>query len=352
MPSAAEGFGQQSQQQAVLDAGIELISAHEQVQFVQYQKWQFAVDGSVFWVKTNNAPLTATGALHYATDRIVDEDQTLGANQVILNSEVEITQFNNVNPQTMWIGSWPISGSGETLQVAFAQRGNYFQEADIWHYNGFAVYPALKTQIIASAADLPAGPIVSNSLPIWLSQTVYNGLTVSVYPSFLVPDNISPPYVVAHVEPSGTITLGAFPVIGPWPGQTISGSGSDPLHALASSQLCRDRVILTLYGFNNQMAISYLQQLIETSTDFELFGFANSPSIQDAKRVQVEIAALAQKKTIEILANYYQGTSDAVARRLLLSPSVSNFYILGGASNFGQAAITQAESTVAGTGTG
>ena len=36
-----------------------------------------------------------------------------------------------------------------------------------------------------------------------------------------------------------------------------------------------------------------------------------------------EIAAIAQKKTIEILASYYQSTADAIARRLILSAAVT-----------------------------
>ena len=91
-----------------------------------------------------------------------------------------MTQFNVVEPQRMWLGSWPIPGS-PPLEVAFSQRGNYFEQANIWHYSGFAVFPTLKTQVIASASDLPSGPIVSNSLPIWLSYNAF----VPVYPSFL-----------------------------------------------------------------------------------------------------------------------------------------------------------------------
>jgi hypothetical protein len=170
---------------------------------------------------------------------------------------------------------------------------------------------------VQSYADLPVGPIVSNSLPIWLGQNSF----APVYPSFLVPDNAVSPYVVAHVEPSQTDVLQNFPHY-VWPGVTVPGSGASPLHDLPSYQLARDRVRLTLYGFTNQTAIQYLAALIDYSLNTDAFGFGNSPAIRDDKRTQVEISAIAQKKTIELVANYYQGTADAIARRLILSAAV------------------------------
>ena len=131
MPTAAEASGAQSQIEAALDAGLDAISALEKVEFQRYQKWVLSVDGSVYWLATGER-MTAQGALHYATDRHQDEDQTIGANQVIFSSESEVTQFNVVDPQTMWIGYWPIPGS-PPLQVAFSARGNYFEQAVFWH---------------------------------------------------------------------------------------------------------------------------------------------------------------------------------------------------------------------------
>jgi hypothetical protein len=347
MPTASETLGNQSQLESTLDSGIASISQGEQVQFQKYTKFVLAPDSYVFWIATAQT-MTISGSLHYATDRVQEEDQTIATNQVLLTSESEITQFNLVSPTEMWIGAWPTGAV--PLQVAFAQRGAYYEPANVWHYSGFAVYPALSAQIVSSALDLPQGPIVSNSLPIWLAQTTFASTTVPVYPSFLVPDNIVPPYVVAHIEPSQTQALGAFPLVGPWPGTTIPDSGASPLHWLASSQLMRDEVTLTLYGFTNQMALQYFESLIEASADgVAPFGFANSPAISDAKRTQPEIAALAQKKTIQISANYYQGAAEVIARRLMLSASVSSIALAGGIVPIGQGAILQDEQSVAGT---
>ena len=251
----------------------------------------------------------------------------------------------------MWIGAWPVD-AGQTLQVAFAQRGPLYLEAGIWHYSGYAVFPPLSTQIVSSAASLPSGLIVSNSLPIWLALDTF----APVFPSFLSPDNISPPYIIAHIVPESTAALGAFPEVGPWPGKTIPDSGSAPLHQLGAWNLVRDEVRLTLYGFTNTMAVQYLQSVIEASVSGApdggpLFGFANSPAIIDAKRTQPEIAALAQKKQITILANYYQGDADAIARRLILSASIGSIHVIGGRPAFGTADIYQDSQTMTAVGT-
>lgn len=330
MPTAGEVIGTQSQLEAVLDAGVENLSNRQEVQFRLYNKVVVARDSYVFWVATPRTT-TVIGSLHYGSDRYQDEDQTISANQVVLSAEREITDLNAVAPGTMWIGKWPISPAGSSLpsqylQVAFSQRGFLYGPANLWHYIGYAVYPAMSSQVVDDEDDIPASPIVSNSLPIWLSQNQM----APVYPSFLVPDNIAPPYIVAHVEPSGTTAIESFPIYS-WPGVTVPDSGTSPMHELASSQFCRDEVTLTMYGFNNQQAWQYFVSLIEYSKpDDAPFGFANSPVIVDPKRTQVEIAAIAQKKTLKISANYLQGAADVIARRLILKAGIGTIVVEGG----------------------
>ncbi|MGH7716804.1 MAG: hypothetical protein ACREML_12500 [Vulcanimicrobiaceae bacterium] len=343
--SATEAMDAQRPIQAALDQGLDQLSVNQEVQFQRYAKVVLQQDGYVFWVATGQM-MTVKGSLHYATDRVQEEDQTIGTNQVLLTSEDVVSQFNVMNPASMWIGSWSVKEQAAPLQVAFAQRGNFYQQANLWHYSGFAVYPAMSTQILSSPNDIPAGPIVSNSLPIWLAQTSFAGQTVAVYPSFLVPDNIVPPYVVAHIDPAATMALGSAPFIGPWPGQMVPDSGASPLSDLAGSQLMRDDVALTLYGFSNNMAWQYLVNIYEASVSECLFGIANSPVILDEKRPQVEITALAQKKTIRILANYYQGAANVIARRLLLEAMVSHYSFLGGVLAYGQVGAAQDEQLV------
>ena len=131
--------------------------------------------------------------------------------------------------------------------------------------------------------------------------------------------------IAVNIEDERTEALAAAPTIIP-PGVEIPGPIA-PFYNFPSSQEYRDEVELTLYGFNNEMAWQYLMSLYDASLNgndgLPLFGFANSPAIRDAKRTQVEIAALAQKKTIRILANYNSGTADAIARRYILSASLT-----------------------------
>ncbi len=303
--------------QALLDLGLDGLSKNQQVTFSLYKKFVFIQDGYVFWVNAGN-PMTVNGSLHYATDRVQEEDQTIGINTMIFSSEAEITQFNDILPEYMWIAPWIPPGGTSPILIAFSRRGRFYDRAKIWHYSGYAIFPALQSQIIQSEADLPVEPIVSNSLPIWLGQ---NSLA-PVYPSFLVPDNAVPPYIVAHIDPAETICLGSFPVRG-WPGNIISGSGSAPLYNLPVSQLARDVVRFTFYGFTNQQAIQFYASLMDYSLNTDDFGFCNTPTIRDEKRSQVEIAAIAMKKTMILEASYYQSTSDAIARRLILSAAVT-----------------------------
>jgi hypothetical protein len=304
-----------SQLAATLAAGVDQISNQQVIPFQQFTKFTFEQDGYVFWVASGMTQ-QFKGSLHILSDRKQEEDETLAANHLVFTAEEEVSQLNAIAPGTMWIGTWETDNA--TLQVAFSSTGLNYRQAELWHYRGFAVYPALASQLVTSEDDLPVGPIVSNSLPIWLAQ---NSMA-PVYPSFLVPDNVVPPYITAHIEPDETIAVGAFPIYG-WPGTTEPTPVPAPLHDLPSSQLMRDTVRLTMYGFTNQQAIQFYVSLMEYSLNTDNFGFCNSPSIRDAKRTQVEIAALAMKKTLEIQASYYQGTADAVARRLILSASVS-----------------------------
>lgn len=316
MSIISEAGAAPGQLQAVLAAGVDQISNDQAVTFQQYTKSTIPTDGYVFWIATGYSAQFA-GSLHVLSERRQEEDQTLASNQFVFTAEEEVSQLNAIAPDTLWIGAWGVDGT--TLQIAFSATGMNYQQAGLWHYRGFAVYPALASQLITSAGDLPAGPIVSNSLPIWLAQ---NSMA-PVYPSFLVPDNIVPPYITAHIDPSSTIALQAFPLFD-WSGRSNPNTDPSPLYEVPSWQLMRDTVRLTMYGFTNQQAIQFYASLMDYSVNTDAFGFCNSPSIVDDKRTQVEIAAIAMKKTMVIQASYYQGTADAIARRLILSAGFSS----------------------------
>jgi len=305
MPSISESLDTQSQMAEGLAAGVGALSLNQQIMFTTYARSTIPIDGYVFYVNSGQTT-TVDGSLHYAIDRQQNEDETNDVSRVVFTALSQIDVFNQASPDTLFVGSW------NGIQFAFNGRGPYYQQSGLFHYAGYKVSPALASQLIDSAADLPTGPIVSNSLPIWLAPNSF----APVYPSYLVPANVAPPYVSAHVEPD--MTEGAhFPIVR-WPGAAEAGTDPAPLHLLPSYQLAKDRVRLTLYGFTNQMAIQYLASLIQLSYS-EVFGFGNTPVVRDHKRGQAELTVIAMKKTIDIDAWYYQTTADALARRLILS---------------------------------
>lgn len=302
---------------SALDAGVDVLKTRRSIIFTLYNKVVLSSDGFVFWVATGQT-MTVRGVLHYASDRKQEESETYVANDAILTSEEQVTEFNLAKPTQTWITPWSVSGGDATIYIAFGQREGYLGPADLWHYRGFAVFPSLSTQVVSSPSDVPAGPIISNSLPIWLAQ---NSLA-SVYPSFLVPDNATPPYISAHVEPAGTVGVQAMPLLTGFPSPPPSPLPAT-LYDLTSHQLFKDRVRLSLYGLDNQTAWQFLYSLIEYSTSTDDFGFMSPPGITDEKRTQREISAIAQKKCIAFDASYYQGAANVIARRYLLKALVT-----------------------------
>lgn len=300
-----------TQQQEGLKEGLANLAPGSSITFTEYTIYRFSEDGYVFLVKGTSTLSVTFSAIHIATERDQEIDNTIGMNSVVLDTQTEINEFNTVNPTSMWIADIAMP-DGTTIPVAFQRYGPFFANAGVYHYAGFAVFPQFGNLIVAASADLPTAPIVSNSLPIWLTQ---NSIA-NVYPSFLVPENIQPPYVVAHIEPELTKPLQPVPYY-VW---TSTGTG---FANLASYQLYYDYVQLILYGFTNAMALQFQAGLISTSIDDETFGFSGEQiSLRDDKTPQPEIAALAMKKTLSFGASYYQNTADAIARRLIVSATV------------------------------
>lgn len=338
MVSVNEFASSQSAFASAMRQGLEAIDRDQTVTFTQYQRAILPADGYLFWIKTPNT-ITVDGSLHYSINKQQNETETVSVNQVLFTAEREIEAFSAIRQDSLWIGDIASSegppcecddddleaGQIFPIKFAFSSRGGYYKQADIYHYVGTAVLPAMMSQLIENPASFPATPIVSNSLPIWLAQSRFG----HVYPSFMVPSNLEPPYIVAHIEPGGTEAVQHFPDYTPGflpnsdpppayvPGVPIPDTGTAPLYHQKSRQLASDRVRLTLIGFDNQRAQKYLSYLMQNSMDLNTFGFQNSPIIRDEKVTQVELATLQQRKTIEIVASYYQGAADVIAQRLI-----------------------------------
>jgi hypothetical protein len=249
------------------------------------------------------------GSFHYAEERRQSEDETITVNRVIFTTFQDVDDLDMVGPNTMYLGTF------DEIRFSFSQRRNYYKQANVFHYLGDAVYPAMATQIVDSRVGFDVqSRVVSNSLPVWLALNAYvhSALTpwivprqvFPVFPSFAVPDNEPPPYASIHIEPEDTESIGAAPFIDQLSGHT---------------QITQDRVRVTFYGLRNASALDFLDAVNVFSMNTDLIGLMNSPTVRDEKRAQAEQGILAQKKTAEFLVSYYQTRVNDFAQQKILS---------------------------------
>lgn len=383
-----------TQQEAVLNAGIDQIAAHQVITFTKYYRVILPLDGYLFWVNANvlagnsgipnvsllnevtpdqasmpNGPLPSCaqgaysgnsaqpgipegntaqfnqpreyrshagtargpgtikvqGSLHYDIERHQIQDQTYDINKVIFTAESPISDFDEVGPNCMFLGSFenPLASEG-TIRFSFDRRQNFFQQANKYHYIGDAVYPDLETQIIDDLNGFDTqNVIVSNSLPIWLAMNQMAPpypyparQNIPMYPSFLVPDGINPPYGVVHVRPESTQGL----------------AGRSTIRSTDSShfQLTKETVEITLLGLRNFNALDFVDYVqVMAAQDDAPFGIMNIPTIRDEKRFQNEISAIAMKKTITFDVNYLQTRMRNLAEQFIKKVNID--YIIGAA---------------------
>ncbi|TKI02737.1 hypothetical protein [Martelella alba] len=330
MANANEAFDSPSPLNSALKAGIQAISRSETVTFTKYVRFVLPLDGFVFWVNagiipTNttmydssqliarvkqtpprylNGPVTVDvdGSFHYATETMQNEDETYDRNTMIFTAESDIDPFNEIGTRVMYIGVH------DGVRFAFSQRAPLFAEAGIYHYRGFAIYPAMESQIIDRPEDLNlTSVVVSNSLPIWLSLDKF----MPVFPSFLSDANLDPPYATVEIPVESMEPLQATPYID---------------HDSSQWQLVSETVRVTIYGLRNDDVLDFLRYVQEYTLSADAaMGIMNIPIPRDEKRTQSELKIIAMKKTIEFRINYYQTRIRDIARRLILN-AVANVY--------------------------
>jgi hypothetical protein len=310
MPSIAESYDHQKPLNPPLQTGLETLSQDQEIEFTLYVKLILPLDGYVFWVRSDlvsqlmvcncwqySTPVPddgssppgptfcAKGSFHYSSQIKQGEDETMSLNRVVFTAQEEIKEFNAVGPCTMYIGEF----DKDLVRFSFSNRASFYKQADIFHYQGDAIYPALESQIIDSLDNFDVNNvIVSNSLPIWLMLNQF----MPMYPSFLVTPNLQPPYASVHVVPDSTQAI-----------------GMQPLWDIRSnhSQLVSEKVRITLYGMRNFNALDFQDYVFQYSLDNPtVLGFMNMPVMRDDKRTQSELGILAQKKVFECEINYYQ----------------------------------------------
>ena len=298
---------------ADLAEGVKAVSYDQELTFTRYVRKVLPLDGYVFWIRgdlvspPNAKVITVKGSFHYTTDRQQDEAETFALNKVVFTSLGPVDDFADINPNTMYIANY------DGLDFAFSTRGMFYNQAQIWHYRGNAIYPDMQSQIINSTPDLPdpSNRIVSNSLPVWLSLNTFTPdwpfypslpLTLTLYPSFLTPQNITPPWGTVDIGEDDTQPIASAPGFGPTQDQ---------------SQLSYDHVRVTLWGADNDIAMNFIATINQFSVDTGLFGIMSRPIIRDGKRTQTELMTIAQRKVIEYDVSYLQQNIVNFARQLI-----------------------------------
>jgi len=300
-----------------LVAGLDEISSHAVVHFTQYRRVVLPLDGFVFWLRSGS--FSQAGSLHHAAERSQDEDGTLTTDAVVFTTSEEIVQLNRSSTDTLTVGHV------EGVRYAFRRHGWFYANSNIWHYAGASVVAPLAIQLVDDPTQIdPTKLIVSDSLPAWLSLISYTPIwlnppnpLITLYPSFAVPDNLEPPYGSVHIDPDGIRALQSSPLLRPIVGVS---PGSPPINVgLLHNQLVAERVRVTLYGCNNEMAADFLDLVERYSYDQDIIGIMNMPAIRDGKRTWPEGMVLAQQKFIDFEISYIQNRNYAVATQLILS---------------------------------
>jgi len=247
------------------------------------------------------------GSFHYDSTVNQEEDALYDSNTVIFTALQEVQAFNMISYNYLYIGHY------NNLTFAFSHRGRLYEQADLYHYRGQSLRSRSLTQIVDDPSQFNPTLVVSNSLPIWLNMPnyvpPYPGFTcpIPLYPSYLVADNLPPPFGSVHIENTETIEMGS--AFGP---------------RLQQSQLVKERVKIHLYGCDNLMASDFVAFVEQYSLDWMKLGLSDSPAIQDVKQPSPEFEILSQRKLVTFEINYRQWAVRDEARQFIEHVIVQN----------------------------
>jgi hypothetical protein len=288
----------------VLDLGLDTLSYNQELTFLKFIRIVSPLDGMVWLVRSglvetpttgalNGIPyaslpdtLTVKGSLHFSTNLQQEEAESPGISSIVFTAQDPVEDFVSLPGSVLYIVD-----IGDGVMASFSSRTSYYRQATLHQYTGEAVYPFMKDRIITSLEGFSAMTrSISNSLPVWLAIAS----TFPVYPSYLVPQNIVPPYAAVHIPPESTEALQSAP----W---------SDPATG-SRYQLMREMAKITFYGVPNDQALDYVNQVYETTlVDLPAIGLMNPlPALRDEKKTQRELQVLALKKSIEFNVSYLQ----------------------------------------------
>lgn len=312
--SVFETTGNQGQMASTLRAGLETLDLQQTVTFELYKRTVLPVDGFVFWVKASllipgsydssySLMFEAQGSLHHTTVNRQDPDESFSVNRMIFTSLQPVNNLAEIDSQYIYLATT------NGVQYAFSTRSGWYKQAGLYHYSGDAVYSSLASQILNDPNELGQEQVVSNSLPVWLQLNQF----FPIYPSFLVPDNLEPPYAVVDINEDSTNPLQSAPF---WDKQGNRW------------QLAKDNVRFVTYGVRNNTIMDWIDSVQNYALNNPYdFGIMNSPIPKDVKRGQVEISSLAQKKSIYFDVNYYQNRMSSLSQNIIKSAFLKGFYV-------------------------
>lgn len=318
---AGKPSANQTQMRGALEQGLDYLDQDSEYSLQAYIQVVLPLDGFVFWqpvsIKTK-----VGGSLHYGLETIQEADELAGDGPVIFTAKKQVMTFGQTKAPMLYVITIGENDANNPLEnpvrFAFSQQGNFYAQADLWHYTGRRVMPAMATQLLDLGVVIdPDRAVVSNSLPLWLAMNSYEqsypgqpmGPGIVLYPSYMVPENIAPPYAVVDIREDATTAIGSAPLLGGQFG--------------AHTQLVKDVVDITFYGLQNNEALSFQDFVNQYSLDTDRFGIMNMPVVRDAKRTQTELKTIAMKKTMRYEVSYYQSISTTVARQLITAASAT-----------------------------
>lgn len=315
-----------------LVAGLDVLSGDQTVDFVPYVRTVLPLDGFVFWIRASllsdarlaevglasSSAITVGGSLHWASLGTMMIDENITIQRVDFAAKEAVTDFAQIAPDIMYVADWQTELG--RFKFAFSQRGTYYLQANIHHYVGDAVYPVFAAQLIDNLDQFDQRQVVSNSMPLWLSlsQSIpFVSLvtsSVQLYPGYLVPSNRPAPYGTVDINPNSTRSLQA---------QALRGPDS------SRWQLTAEMVRLTFYGLRNDDVMDFVDYVMDWSLNTGEFGIMNMPVVRDEQRVQVELSALAQKKTVDFEVSYQQARMRDIARKLITAALIGDVFSIG-----------------------
>ncbi|MDE2105055.1 MAG: hypothetical protein KGL39_47895 [Patescibacteria group bacterium] len=334
MPTVAEAAQYGAQLAAALRAGLRSIDQNQTVSFQPYVRSTLPLDGFVFWLNANivsaaaltaagltsAAAVEANGSLHFRTQGEIHEDETIAVHKMVFTAEQPILALAEITSRVLYIATWTTPNGQHSFKFSFSGRNSFYQQADLSHYVGDAVYPVFQTQLIDSVADFDQRQVVSNSLPLWLAMMSNvpfpSPITVEfpIFPAFLIPDNQQAPYIGVQIPPESTKLLQSAPF--------LDSQGSH-------WQLCQERVKFILYGLRNGDVLDFQDYLLRYIDGQVLVGSNGQmvapvgvvvpPWVRDEHRTQQELSAMAIGKTVEIEVSYYQTYARQIAEQMIKS---------------------------------